>query len=199
VQRELEASGIEVLTGVAIEAVTEGSVVTSTGEIPAHTLFWAAGISPPPVVRDLPVEHARNGAIVVDGRLCVPEHPEVFVVGDAAWAYDAVTRAPVPPTAQAAQYAGRYVATAIATRLAGGEVPPFHFAPKGHLALLGHRTGVAQVGPLLFTGWPAWLLWHAYYLARIPAWRNRLHLAADLALATLTGRATAQFPLDGRP
>jgi NADH dehydrogenase FAD-containing subunit len=57
---------------------------------------------------------------------------------------------------------------------------------------------VAQVGPLLVTGPPAWLLWHAYYLAQIPSWRNRLHLAADLILATLTGRATAQLPLDGR-
>lgn len=198
VRRELEASGIEVLTGVAIEAVSERSVVTSAGEIPAHTLFWAAGIAPPPVVRELPVEHARNGALVVDDRLRLPTHHDVFVVGDAAWAYDAVTRAPVPPTAQAAQYEGRYVAVAIAARLAGGEAAPFHFTPKGHLALLGHRTGVAQVGPLMFTGWPAWLLWHGYYLAQIPSWRNRLHLVTDLLLATLTGRATVQLPLDGR-
>ncbi|MDP9473156.1 MAG: FAD-dependent oxidoreductase [Chloroflexota bacterium] len=84
VERILTAAGIEVWTGVAIEGVTERAVQTSRGEIPARTLFWAAGISAPSVVRDLPVEHARNGAVIVDETLRVPGQSEVFVVGDSA-------------------------------------------------------------------------------------------------------------------
>lgn len=80
----LERSGIEVRTGVSIESVTDRTVVTSSGEIPARTIFWAAGIVAPPVVRELPVEHARNGAVIVDDRLRVPDRPEVFVIGDSA-------------------------------------------------------------------------------------------------------------------
>ncbi|MDP9374811.1 MAG: NAD(P)/FAD-dependent oxidoreductase, partial [Chloroflexota bacterium] len=196
VERILEAEGIEVLTGAAITAVGEGMVHTSRGDIPAHTLFWAAGVAAPPVVRELPVEHARNGSVLVDERLRVRGRPEVYVIGDSAWAVDPVTRAGVPPTAQAAEHQGRYVAGAIAAGLAGREALPFRFRPRGHLALLGHGTGVAQVGPVTFTGLPAWLLWHGYYLTHIPSWRNRARLAADLLLAWLTGRETGQLRIE---
>lgn len=199
VQRVLESSGIEVRTGVSIESVTERAVVTSAGEIPARTMFWAAGIVAPPVVRELSIAHAGNGAAIVDDCLRVPGHPEVFVIGDSAWAFDAVTRAPVPPTGQAAQHQGKYVAQAIAARLAGREVPVFRYKPLGHLALLGHRTGVAEIGPLVFTGWPAWFLWHVTYLIRMPSWRNRVRLVIDWTLSGLTGRATVQLPLDSEP
>ena len=199
VRRELEAQGIEVLTGVAIEGVTERTVRTSRGEIPARTLFWAAGITAPPVVRELPIEHARNGAVVVDATLRVPARPEVYVIGDSAWAFDGVTHAPVPPTAQAAEHEGRYVAGAIAARLSGGEVSPFHFRPMGHLALLGHGTGVGRIGPFTITGRLAWLLWHSYYLSHIPSWRNQIRLITAWVLSGVAGRETAQLPLDRAP
>jgi NADH dehydrogenase FAD-containing subunit len=192
----LTKEGIEVWTGVSIEGVTERVVQTSRGEIPARTLFWAAGISAPPVVRELPVEHARNGAVLVDETLRVPGRPEVFVVGDGAWAYDGVTGDPTPPTAQAAEHMGAYVAEAIATTIAGREPAPFRFETRGRLALLGHRTGVAEVLGRAFDGLPAWVLWHAYYLSKIPSWRNRLRLLATWGLSGVTGRETAQLRLE---
>ncbi|HET7079054.1 MAG TPA: NAD(P)/FAD-dependent oxidoreductase [Chloroflexia bacterium] len=197
VRRVLESSGIEVRTGVSVTGATDRVVQTDQGDIPARTLFWAAGITAPPVVHDLPVDHARNGALLVDDHLRIPQHPEVYVVGDAAWAYDSATGNPIPPTAQAAEHEGQYVGRAIAAELAGQPAPPFRFEPKGHLALLGKRTGVAEIGPLTFTGLPAWFMWHGYYLLHIPSWRNRLHLLTDWFLAGLTGRDTAQLRLGG--
>ncbi len=199
VERLLREEGVDVLTGASIDSVTDRAVMTSRGEIPARTLFWAAGISAPPVVRALPVEHARNGAIVVDSDLRVPGHPEVYVVGDSAWAFDSDTGEPVPPTAQAAGHEGEYVGMAIAERLAGREPPKFRFKTRGHLALLGGRSGVAEIGNRTITGFPAWLLWHTYYLARIPSWRNRTRLALDWLLAGLTGRETGQLRLGSSP
>jgi NADH:ubiquinone reductase (H+-translocating) len=199
VRRVLEEQGVEVLTGVAIEGVTDRSVRTSRGEIPTRTLFWAVGITAPQVVRELPLEHAANGAVVVNDHLRPATYPDVYVVGDAAWAFDAVNHAPVPPTAQAAEHEGRYVAATIAAGLTGQEAPPFRYHPRGHLALLGHDTGVARVGPLTFTGRLAWLLWHGYYLNHIPSVRNRLRLAADWLLSSVSGRETAQLPLGRVP
>lgn len=199
VRHVLEASGIEVLTGTSIESVTEAAVRTSAGEIPARTLFWAAGITAPEIVRALPVEHARNGAVVVDDHLRIADHPEVYVIGDSAWAFDGPDWEPVPPTAQAAEHQGRYVAQAIAARSDGRDVPPFRIAPRGHLALLGNRSAVARVGPATITGLPAWLLWHGYYLYRIPSWRNRARLSADWLMAGITGRQTAQLWLRNEP
>jgi NADH:ubiquinone reductase (H+-translocating) len=195
VERILREEGVEVWTDVAIEGATEREVQTSRGAIPARTLFWAAGITAPPVVRDLPVEHARNGAVLVDETLRVPGRDEVFVVGDSAWAFDGVSGDPTPPTAQAAGHMGGYVAEAIAGLIAGQQPKPFRFMTLGRLALLGHRTGVAEVFGLAFDGVPAWLLWHGYYLGTIPVWRNRIRLLTNWLLAGLTGRETAQLRL----
>src|ERR687893_69259 len=195
VERILREEGVEVWTDVAIESVAEREVQTSRGAIPARTLFWAAGITAPPVVRDLPVEHARNGAVLVDETLRVPGRAEVFVVGDSAWAFDGETGDPTPPTAQAAGHMGKYVAEAITALIAGRHPAPFRFVTRGRLALLGHRTGVAEVFGHAFDGLPAWLLWHGYYLSAIPAWRNRIRLLTTWLLAELTGRETAQLRL----
>jgi NADH dehydrogenase FAD-containing subunit len=217
IRSSLEAKGIEVMTGTSLQEVTDTEVITSGGSIPARTVFWAAGITAPSVVRDLPVEQARNGALIVDDHMRLPSHPEVYVIGDAAWGYDAQTGEPLPPTAQAAEQQGRYVARSIATKLRGGEAHPYSFSPRGHLVLLGRHSGVAQLGPVTIspkppfvilgrrkglrigpfqlTGLPAWLLWHGYYLSHIPSWRNRLYLLMDWLLAALTGRETSQLPL----
>lgn len=70
------------------------------------------------------------------------------------------------------------------------------FKTRGHLALLGRRTGVAEVGPLTFTGLPAWLLWPAYYLSHIPTWRNRPQLFTNWVLASTLGPETTQLRLE---
>lgn len=196
VRNTLEAQGIEVMTGVSIQGVTDREVKTSVGDIPARTMFWAAGVAPPPIVRDLQgVEHARNGALLVDEYLRVPNYPNVYVVGDAAWAIDQKTGKGIPPTAQAAEHEGRYVARSIIARRQGREVAPFKFVSLGHLSLLGKGTGVAEIGPLTLTGLPAWLVWHGYYISHINSWRNRIHILVDLVLAGLLGRESAHLRL----
>ena len=195
VRRILETEGIEVLTGVAITGATADTVQTSQGDIPTHTFFWAAGIAAPAVVRDIAVPHARNGAILVDERLRVHDDQNIYVVGDAAWATDAANNG-IPPTAQAAEHEGAYIAQAIAAQLAGETPPPFEFKPRGHLALLGRGTGVAQIGKYNITGFPAWFLWHGYYLTHIGTLRNRTRMIVDLVLSALTGRETGQLRID---
>jgi len=188
----LERAGIEIQTGTAVQEVRPDAVVTSRGTIPARTIFWAAGIAPPSVLRDLPVKHAKGGTLVVDDRLRLPDHPEVHVVGDSAWAFDATGRA-VPPTAQAAEITGAYAGRDIAAQVAGGpSAGPFRFAPLGHLALLGPGMAIVRIGPILLTGRIAWLGWHAYYIYRIPSWKRRIALLGTWGLSAVFGREVAQ-------
>ncbi len=196
VHQVLEREGIEVLTGRAITGVTETTVETSAEVIPARTLFWAAGITAPDVVRQLPTQHAPNGAIMVDDHLRIPGHPEVYVIGDSAWAYDSITGAPVPATAQAARQQGNYVSKAIATEYAKRPAVPYRYTTLGHMALLGHYTGVAEVGPLTFDGFPAFLLWHLVYLLRNPSWTKRIRLVVDWLLSGVLGREIGELHLD---
>jgi NADH dehydrogenase len=196
VQRVLIKEGIEILTGTSITAVTETMVKTDKGSIPARTLFWAAGITAPEVVRQLPVKHAPNGAILVDDFLRIPGYSHVYVIGDTAWAYDAVSGSPVAPTAQAAHQQGDYVGKAIAMQYSGGRAEPYRYVTLGHLALLGRHTGVAKVGPIALTGLPAWLFWHLAYLSLNPSWNKRIRLVIDWLLAALLGRETGQLRLE---
>ncbi|MFL5624683.1 MAG: NAD(P)/FAD-dependent oxidoreductase [Ktedonobacteraceae bacterium] len=195
VRQVLEREGIEVLTGRSITGVTETTVETSAEVIPARTLFWAAGITAPDVVRQLPVQHAPNGAIIVDDHLRVPGHPEVYVIGDSAWAYDSVTGAPISATAQAARQQGNYVGKAIAMEYAKRPAIPYRYTTLGHMALLGHYTGVAEVGPLTFDGLPAFFLWHLVYLQRNPSWTKRIRLVVDWLLSGVLGREIGQLRL----
>ena len=194
VHQVLEREGIEVVTGTAITGVTETTVETSAGSIPARTFFWAAGIAASDVVRQLPVQHAHNGSILVDDHLRILEHPEVYVIGDSAWAYDS-TGVPVPATAQAARLQGNYVGETIAAEYAKRPTQPYHYTTLGHLALLGRNTGVAEVGPLTFDGPLAFLLWHLAYLLRNPSWTKRIHLIVDWLLSALLGREIGQLRL----
>jgi NADH:ubiquinone reductase (H+-translocating) len=195
VRQTLEQRGITVLTGRAITGVTETTVETSAEVIPARTFFWAAGTTVPEVVRQLPVQHAHNGTVIVDDHLRIPEHPEVYVIGDCTWAYDSTTNEPVPPTAQAARQEGNYVGKAIATEFAGRPSLPYRYTPLGHLGLLGHYTAVAEVGSISFGGFPAWILWHLVYLVRNPSWNKRIRLVVDWLLAGILGRDTGQLRL----
>lgn len=195
VRKVLERQGVEVLTNVSVEAASDGMVRTSAGPISAHTLFWAAGTSAPSIVSDLPVEHARNGSLIVDDHLRVVGHPEVYAIGDAAWIIDPATGEGVPPTAQAAQGEGKYVAKAIAAELAGKEYAPYKYTTLGHLSLLGKWTGVATIGRFTFSGFPAWVVWHGAYLLRINSWRKRMRLVDDWGQALILGRETSQLRL----
>lgn len=196
VRKELERQGIEVLTSTSVEAATDRMVVTTAGRISARTLFWAAGTSAPAIVRDLPAKHARNGSLIVDDHLRLVDYPEVYAIGDAAWVVDPASGQGVPPTAQAAEGQAKYIAQSIAADLKGQEYRPYEYKTLGHLALLGKRTGVATVGPLTFSGFPAWVVWHGTYLLRIRSWRKRIRLLDDWFLAEIIGRETSQLRLD---
>ena len=133
----------------------------------------------------------------MDNFLRIPGYPNVYVIGDVAWAYHSASGAPVPPTAQAANQQGNYVAKTIATQCVGSVAVPYRYVSRGHLALLGRHTGVAKVpAPITFTGLPAWLLWHIAYLSLNPSWKRRIRLVIDWLLSGLLGRETGQLRLE---
>src|SRR5215813_3367595 len=109
------------------------------GRIDAGTVIWAAGVVASPAARWLGAEHDSAGRVLVRPDLSVPNHPEVFVIGDAAAVHDE-EGAMVPGVAPAAKQMGRYVGRLIAARVAGISSPrPFRYRPLGELATIGRR------------------------------------------------------------
>src|SRR5439155_15274782 len=142
--------------------------------------------SPHPLIDSLPLPKTKNGRLVVDGTLRVKDHDDIWALGDCA---SVPTRdgSPCPPTAQHATRQAKLVADNIAATLAGKPLATFDFKGLGKMGSLGRRNAVAEIFGLSVSGFLAWFLWRAIYLAKLPGWGRRLKVASswtlDLVLA----------------
>ena len=173
----LTRAGVEVRTDTLVTKCDARGVDLKDGRIDASTVIWAAGVMASPAARWLNVEADRAGRVKVRPDLSVPDHPEIFVVGDAAAVFDAKGH-PVPGIAPAAKQMGKYVGKLISARIAGRGMPkPFHYVHLGDLATIGRRAAVVKFGRLElrgFVGWVFWSLAHIYFLIGL---RNRFVVA----------------------
>jgi NADH dehydrogenase len=128
----------------------------------------------------------------------LPDHPEVFVIGDAAYYRDPSTGNPLPPNAPVAIQEGQCAAENVWRRRQGLAPRPFHYQYKGELVSLGRNTAIANVFGLKLTGFPAWLLWRSYYLSQLLGFKNQLDVALDWSFAYFWRRDTARLPTDPR-
>lgn len=194
-ERVLIARGVDVRTNTAVTRVERNAFELSTGErIPTATLIWAAGVKPNPLMAglDLPKERGRirvNEFLEVDG------FPGVWAAGDSAIIQDANTGKPYPPTAQHAIREGRRLARNIAATIGVGKRLPFSYRTIGQMAIVGERTGVADVMGFQFSGFVAWFLWRTYYLMRIPLLEKRVRVMLDWTLDLFFSRDLVQLPV----
>jgi NADH dehydrogenase len=183
-QRQLERLGVTVRTGTKVVGIDDRSVRLAVGDteeqLPARTVLWAAGVQVSSFARTLAeatgAETDRAGRVVVGPDLTLPDHPEIFVVGDAAvmpWRADR----PVPGVAQGGIQGGTYAGKTILRRLSGRPTPPFRYRNKGEVAIIGRLAGVTDIpwlGPFgRQGGFIAWLLWLGIHIAYLIGFANR--------------------------
>jgi NADH dehydrogenase len=177
---DIERLGVEVHLGTRAVAIDTGGIEVeadaSRRRIESRTVLWAAGVQASPLALALAeqagVEVDRSGRLAVREDLTLAGHPEVFAIGDMI-ALDGV-----PGVAPAAIQEGRYVAGAIAARLAGRAQRRFRYLDKGMLATIGRTRAVGQVWRLRVWGWPAMLLYGVVHLAYLVGWGNRYEALA---------------------
>ena len=175
-ERALIRMGVEVRTSTRVTSCDRHGVELEHGRIDASTIIWAAGVVASPAAAWLGAAHDRAGRVLVRPDLSIPDHPEVFVIGDAASVHDDAGEQ-VPGVAPAAKQMGHYVGRLIAARLAGHSLPAFRYRNLGELATIGRRAAVVKVGPLHLTGFIGWLFWslaHIYFLIGV---KNRFIVA----------------------
>ncbi len=175
-ERALTRMGVDVRTSTRVIGCDAGGVDVDHGRIDASTTIWAAGVVASPAASWLGAAHDRAGRVLVRPDLSVPDHPEVFVIGDAAAVHDD-NGEPVPGVAPAAKQMGHYVGRLIAARLAGKSLPPFRYRNLGELATIGRRAAVVKFGRLHLKGFIGWLFWslaHIYFLIGV---KNRFIVA----------------------
>jgi len=193
--RDLESLGVQVWTSSRVTNVDAHGVEVGEERVRAATVLWAAGVEASPLGRMLGVTVDRQGRIIVNPDLTLPEYPNVFIAGDQAHVVEDDGN-PLPGLAPVAIQQGRYIARTILSDLAGRPRSPFRYADKGQMATIGRSRAIAQIGILKlggFLAWLAWLLVHVYYLT---GFRNRLFVVLNWAWSYLTFRKGARLIVD---
>lgn len=181
--KKLRSRGVEVLLETRVLGCTASAVQLSTGvELPTNTFIWAAGAAPSPILDRLDLPRTKTGRIEVDAAMAVKGRPGIWAVGDSAAIPDLVTSGMCPPTAQYALRQGKCLAKNIAASMHGEETQPFRFKAIGLLAGLGHRSAVAEILGMKFSGFIAWWLWRTVYLMKLPGFERKLRVAIDWTL-----------------
>src|SRR3954471_15824704 len=120
----------------------------------------------------------RSGRVIVARDLSIPDHPNIFVLGDAASAKDSKTDKPIPGLAPAAIQMGKFVGKLIRDEVLDknslAHRPAFHYRDKGTMATIGTRRAVADIRGLKFGGVLAWLTWSIVHIAFLISFRSKL-------------------------
>jgi NADH:quinone reductase (non-electrogenic) len=179
---------VEVRTGELVSSVSPTRVTLKSGEeLEAHTLVWGAGLQGNQLVQTLGLELQRGNRIGVGPDLALPDHPEVYVLGDVAAITDAKTEQVLPQLGSVALQSGEHAGETIARRIAGKEAKPFKYKDKGTMATIGRGAAVVQMlGGRTMTGKKAQVAWGTVHLALLPTNEDRAKAVVDWAGATFT-------------
>jgi len=192
-RRALVSLGVEIKLGQAVSKCKEGGVEFGGQYLRAKTILWAAGVAASPASDWLHAPADRAGRVLVEPDLTVPEHANIFVVGDAAHVETADGKL-VPGIAPAAKQEGRYVAEMIKGRLRGDNLrQPFKYTNAGSLATIGKRAAIVDFGWVKLRGRVAWWIWgiaHIYFLIGV---RNRLVVALNWVWIYISGKRSARL------
>jgi NADH dehydrogenase len=204
-REQLKRLGVDVRTNCKVTGIDETGVSYESVEgdvelmhhLPTRTVVWASGVAGSPVGKALAAttgaELDRAGRVIVQPDLSLAGHPEISVIGDLASAKSHGQGEPktVPGVSPAAKQMGRTAAANLLKRLRGESTQAFRYIDYGNLATVGRRAAVVDltvpgVGPVRFSGFPAWLFWLVAHIYFLIGFRNRLIVLIDWAWAYFT-------------
>ena len=190
-RKTLSGLGVEVRLNSPVEMASAEGVFAGEEWLKAATRVWTAGVEASPLMRDLPGERDATGRSHVDKHLTLPDHPEVYVLGDAG-VYTDPRLGPLPPTASVAVQQGPWVARDLKRRLRGAASkrgrPPFRFFDRGYVVSLGPESAVADAVSLRLRGPAAQALYRSVLLYYMKSRRDRILTGADWAMERTLGR-----------
>jgi len=202
-KRSLEKRNVEVQIDARVTAIDDRGVTVQTANgverVGARTVLWAAGVQASPLATSLPVARDRSGRVEVMPDLTIPDHPEVFVIGDLARMKITETEE-VPGVAQGALQGGRHVAKLIAAEARADERrqarparKPFRYHDKGNMATIGRMSAVVATKRFALSGVFAWLMWWVVHIFYIVGFRNRFFVMLSWAWSWLTFKRGARL------
>jgi NADH dehydrogenase len=179
-ERSLTAKGVTVRFGVRVEGYDGSWVSLAGGErLSAGTLLWAAGIRASQLAASSGLPSGPQGRIRVETTLQVSGHPDVYVIGDAA--YLEQDGEALPMVAQVAMQMGVHAALNIQHQLRHEKPRPFRYRDLGTMATIGRKSAVAFIGGVKLSGFVAWIAWLALHIVQLIGFRNRMVVLVNWA------------------
>ena len=195
-KEELESRGVEIRLGEAVAEVGPTSIKLKSGEeIKTHTLVWAAGVQANPLARMLGMPQGRSGRVKLNPDLSVPDHPDIFVVGDMG---EVASEGKVlPQLGSVAMQSGEHVGRQIARRMLDEQTQPFKYWDKGFMATIGRGSAVVEFpNQLTLHGPPAYFAWLGVHLALLNGVRNRIETLWNWGWSALTHDRAARIIIE---
>jgi len=177
----LRESHVEVHTRTQVVEVTADEVTFEhegkRERLKTAGVVWTGGVKMNPLVEELDVEKSQRGVLIVKPTLQLPNHENVFALGDIAIYPDA------PPTlagtAQLAFQQAGLAARNIKAFNSGEELHTKHFEELGEALSLGTERAAVLTGGKAFGGALARQARFALYTSRLPTWHHRLRVGAS--------------------
>lgn len=177
----LENKGVEIMLNTRLIDYN-GQTITLADEkqLNTYTVIWTAGVRSAELTDRLGVQQAASRRVRVDPTLQLPQHPEVFIIGDAAYLEDGQGQ-PLPMLATVAQQEAKFAARNIQKLLKDETLELFQYKDPGLLATIGRNAAVARIWGLSFSGFIAWMIWVWLHIFRLIGFRNRLAVLINWA------------------
>lgn len=172
---DLQKLGVEIRLNTFVTDVTKEGVWLKDEFLECPNVIWAAGNAASPLLRTLNAELDNCGRVHVGPDLTIPNHPEIFVIGDAARATNKAGK-PLPGVAPVAIQQGRYAANIIAKEIPPKKRKAFAYFDKGMMATIGKAKAVAAVGKLKISGYLAWLAWCFIHVLYLISFTDRIYV-----------------------
>lgn len=136
--------GVTVREHTDVTGVETDRVHTADGtSIPASVTVWTTGFAVHPIARATALEVTGTGQIVVDATMRSVSHPDVYAVGDAAFARGAGDK-PLRMSCASGVPMAWQAADSIAARLTGGKLPDLTPRYFNQCVSLGRGEGLIQ-------------------------------------------------------
>ncbi len=191
-QKDLEKMGVRVITGEMVTNITDEGVQVGEDFIAARNMIWAAGNQASPLIKTLDIPLDRQGRALVEPDLSIPDHSEIFVIGDAACIIGKDGK-PLPAIATTAIQQGRYVGKIIRRQIAKEKRRPFRYFDKGGIATIGKNKAVGYFRGMHFKGLFAWLLWGFIHIFYLVSYRSQFAVMLDWVFHYMTGLRGARL------
>ncbi len=191
-KKDLEGLGVEVFLNSFVTDLQDGNVKVGENWIECDVAIWATGVAASFLGKNLGAETDKAGRVLVNPDLSVPNHKNVFVIGDMA-SINQVNGKPVPGVAPAAIQMAQNAAANILRDLRNEPRQKFEYRDKGSMATIGRNKAIVEVGKLKLTGFVAWLAWLFVHVISLIGFRNKLYVLSEWFWAYLTRERSARL------